>query len=43
MTAITTDAACPFGKGFDFTNPDVLEAGLPVSEFAHLRKTAPVW
>ncbi|GAB35615.1 cytochrome P450 [Gordonia otitidis] len=43
MTAISTDATCPFGKGFDFTNPDVLEAGLPITEFAHLRKTAPVW
>ena len=43
MTAITTDAACPFGKGFDFTDPDVLESGLPKTEFAHLRQTAPVW
>ena len=34
---------CPFGKGFDFTNPDVLLQGIPVTEFAHLRTTAPVW
>ncbi len=35
--------ACPFSQGFDFTDPDVLLAGMPVSEFAELRKTAPVW
>ena len=35
--------ACPFGQGFDFTDPDVLVEGIPVSEFAELRKTAPVW
>ncbi|MFZ0834695.1 MAG: cytochrome P450 [Mycobacterium sp.] len=35
--------ACPFGRGFDFTDPDLLLAGMPVSEFAELRKTAPVW
>ena len=34
---------CPFGQGFDFTDPDLLLAGMPVSEFAELRKTAPVW
>ena len=34
---------CPFGQGFDFTNPDILENGIPVAEFAELRKTAPVW
>ncbi|MGB8404769.1 MAG: cytochrome P450 [Mycobacterium sp.] len=36
-------ATCPFGKGFDFTSPDVLLQGIPVTEFAQLRKTAPVW
>jgi cholest-4-en-3-one 26-monooxygenase len=36
-------ATCPFGKGFDFTNPDVLLQGIPVTEFAQLRTTAPVW
>jgi len=28
---------------FDFTNPAVLEEGIPVREFALLRRTAPVW
>lgn len=35
--------ACPFGAGYDFTDPDVLLRGIPVEEFAQLRKTAPVW
>ncbi len=39
----TIQGRCPFGPGFDFTNPDVLEKGIPVAEFAELRKTAPVW
>src|SRR5882724_9465793 len=30
-------------QGYDFTNPDVLLHGIPVTEFAELRKTAPVW
>jgi cholest-4-en-3-one 26-monooxygenase len=34
---------CPFGTNFDFTDPDVLLAGLPVTQFAELRRTAPVW
>jgi len=34
---------CSFGSGFDFTDPDVLVAGLPVEQFAELRRTAPVW
>lgn len=29
--------------GIDFTNPDVLQRGIPVAEFAALRRTAPVW
>lgn len=29
--------------GYDFTDPDVLVKGIPVTEFAELRKTAPVW
>jgi len=29
--------------GYDFTDPDVLVRGIPVDEFAQLRKTAPVW
>jgi cholest-4-en-3-one 26-monooxygenase len=45
MTA-TNDRAqsCPFlPDGYDFTDPDVLLKGIPVTEFAELRKTAPVW
>ncbi|MCV7314765.1 cytochrome P450 [Mycolicibacillus parakoreensis] len=34
---------CPFGPGFDFTSPDLLQSGLPLREFAELRRTAPVW
>ena len=36
---------CPFMKqeGWDFTNPDLLEQGIPIKEFAELRETAPVW
>lgn len=30
-------------QGYDFTDPDVLLQGIPVEEFAQLRKTAPVW
>ncbi len=40
---MTTASVRPFGAGFDFTDPDVLLQGIPVTEFAHLRKTAPVW
>lgn len=40
---MTTTNACPFGVGYDFTDPEVLLAGIPVTEFAHLRKTAPIW
>ncbi|ACY23144.1 cytochrome P450 [Gordonia bronchialis DSM 43247] len=38
-------AKCPFMQqdGWDFTNPDLLERGIPVQEFAQLRQTAPVW
>lgn len=40
---MTTTNACPFGAGYDFTDPEVLLQGIPVTEFAHLRQTAPVW
>ena len=44
MTATTAAArSCPFGPGFDFTDPDLLLSGIPVREFAQLRKTAPLW
>ncbi len=39
----TTPSVCPFGAGFDFTDPDMLQRGVPTAEFAELRKTAPVW
>ncbi|MGV0835445.1 cytochrome P450 [Mycolicibacterium thermoresistibile] len=39
----TARQQCPFGAGFDFTDPDVLLRGIPVREFAELRRTAPVW
>src|SRR5262245_18354320 len=38
-----TQTTCPFGRGYDFTDPDVLLKGIPVTEFAELSKTAPVW
>lgn len=38
-----TQSTCPFGAGFDFTDPDVLLQGIPVNEFAELRRTSPVW
>jgi cholest-4-en-3-one 26-monooxygenase len=38
-----TQSTCPFSPGWDFTDPDLLLKGIPVSEFAELRKTAPVW
>ena len=29
--------------GFDFTSPEVMVKGLPIEEFARLRRTEPVW
>jgi cholest-4-en-3-one 26-monooxygenase len=44
MTTSATLGADPgFGEGFDFTDPGLLAQGLPVREFATLRRTAPVW
>ncbi|MCV7176212.1 cytochrome P450 [Mycolicibacterium sphagni] len=40
---MTTASVCPFGAGFDFTDPDLLKEGMPVAQFAQLRQTAPVW
>ncbi|MDT5267022.1 MAG: cholest-4-en-3-one 26-monooxygenase, partial [Mycobacterium sp.] len=38
----TAETGCPFlPPGFDFVDPDVLLKGIPVTEFAQLRKTAP--
>ncbi|NLG47673.1 cytochrome P450 [Gordonia sp. (in: high G+C Gram-positive bacteria)] len=41
MTRVNGD--CPMGPGWDFTDPDLLERGIPTDEFAWLRETAPVW
>lgn len=38
---MTTSPLLP--PGYDFTDPDVLVEGIPVDEFAALRRTAPVW
>jgi len=38
-----TEDSLRFGPGFDFTSPEVLERGIPVSQFAELRRTCPVW
>ena len=40
---MATTPTCPFGSAWDFTDPDVLLRGIPVTEFAELRSTAPVW
>ena len=40
---MTTASVCPFGAGFDFTDPDLLKEGMPVAQLAQLRQTAPVW
>ncbi|AQA01197.1 steroid C27-monooxygenase [Mycobacterium sp. MS1601] len=38
-----TDDFSRFGANFDFTSPAVLESGMPVDQFAELRRTSPVW
>lgn len=38
-----TDNSSRFGDDFDFTSPAVLENGVPVEQFAELRRTSPVW
>jgi cholest-4-en-3-one 26-monooxygenase len=44
IRASTDPRACPFmHEGYDFTHPDALVNGTQLSEFAQLRKTAPVW
>jgi cholest-4-en-3-one 26-monooxygenase len=42
-TSVRLGADPGFGEGFDFTDPELLAQGLPVREFATLRRTAPVW
>jgi cholest-4-en-3-one 26-monooxygenase len=35
---------CPhLPQGFDFTDPDLVQARIPLPEFAQMRQTAPVW
>ncbi len=43
--SVDASGTCPFmhQEGWDFTDPDLLLEGIPVKEFAELRKTAPVW
>ena len=38
---MTTSPAVP--QGFDPTDPDICEQGVPLREFLELRRTAPVW
>ncbi len=39
----TLDAAPALPDGFDPTDPDLCQAGVPLEQFAELRRTAPVW
>lgn len=38
-----TTTTSPFGPGFDFTDPDLLQHGMPIEQFAELRRSVPVW
>ena len=43
---MTSTLGCPFSSrpdGIDFVDPDVLGQGVPLREFAELRRNAPVW
>ncbi|MCB0928385.1 MAG: cytochrome P450 [Mycolicibacterium insubricum] len=43
---MTSTVRCPFSSrpdGIDFVDPDLLAEGIPLREFAELRKNAPVW
>lgn len=42
-TTSDVQSSLNFGEGFDFTDPGVLARGLPVEQFARLRRSAPVW
>lgn len=33
----------PVPDGYDLTNPDIYESGVPLDEFAWLRRSAPVF
>ncbi len=39
----TTPEAPAIPAGFDPTDPDLCQAGVPLEQFAELRRTAPVW
>ncbi|KUI29323.1 cytochrome P450 [Mycobacterium sp. GA-2829] len=40
---MSTTGECPFNAGFDLTDPAVHAEGMPLKEYAELRRTAPVW
>ena len=41
---MTTDVPrCPVADGTDFTNPDLIQAGVPLPEFAYLRQNRPIY
>ena len=39
----TTSDAQAIPAGFDPTDPDLCQSGIPLEQFAELRRTAPVW
>ena len=39
----TEVARCPVAHGTDFTDPDLIQAGLPMPEFAYLRQNRPLY
>ena len=43
MNHYESQCVSPFELGVDLTSPDLLERGLPLTELAQLRRTAPVW
>jgi cholest-4-en-3-one 26-monooxygenase len=40
---VGSSARCPISAQFDFVDPGILRHGMPLKEFAELRRTAPVW
>ena len=40
---MTSTVSGPLSDGFDFVDPDMMQRGLPLEEFAELRRTAPLW
>ncbi|MBI3214621.1 MAG: cytochrome P450 [Mycobacterium sp.] len=39
----TLGSPSTFGDDFDFVDPDMMQRGFPLQQFAELRRTAPVW